>query len=180
MKSTIIGLFFLFITNIVVSQNTNVKDETKTTTTTVVDSKGTKTYVKKENTREVQNIELQNQEKKNINMDLKDSPVITKTTTTITNPDGSIRTADIDRSSYYLLNGKKYTVSLENNSKGYRILSDDRKEKAFLRKTSTNSFIYRNKNKTAIGYFDLDGNLILETYDPKTDTVVYEKYIVNK
>jgi hypothetical protein len=111
-------------------------------------------------------------------MDVKASPVNVKTTTTITNPDGSTRTVDIDRSSYYILNGKKYNVSLD--SKGYRILSEDKKEEAFLRKTSTNSFIYRNKNKIAIGYFDVEGNLILETYDPNTDSITYEKYDVSK
>ena len=178
MKATIIGLLFLFVSSTTFGQNKNVKDETKTTTTTIKDSKGEKTYVKKENTREVQNIELKEQDPKNINMDMKASPVNVKTTTTITNPDGSTRTVDIDRSSHYLLNGKKYNVSLD--SKGYRILSEDKKEEAFLRKTSTNSFIYRNKNKIAIGYFDVEGNLILETYDPKTDSITYEKYDVSK
>jgi len=178
MKATIIGLLFLFVTSTTFGQNKNVKDETKTTTTTIKDSKGEKTYVKKENTREVQNIELKEQDPKNINMDMKDSPVNVKTTTTITNPDGSTRTVDIDRSSYYILNGKKYNVSLD--SKGYRIISEDNKEEAFLRKTSTNSFIYRNKNKIAIGYFDVEGNLILETYDPNTDSITYEKYDVSK
>lgn len=178
MKSILFGILFICATSTINSQNKNVKDETKTTTTTVVDSKGEKTYVKKENTREVQNIELKEQNPKNINMDLKDSAVMVKSTTTITNPDGSTRTVDIDRSSYYLLNGKKYNVALD--SRGYRILSEDNKEEAFLRKTSTNSFIYRNKNKIAIGYFDVEGNLILETYDPKTDTVFYEKYNVSK
>jgi hypothetical protein len=178
MKSILFGILFICATSTINSQNKNVKDETKTTTTTVVDSKGEKTYVKKENTREVQNIELKEQEPKNINLDMKDSPVMVKSTTTITNPDGSTRTVDIDRSSYYLLNGKKYNVALD--SRGYRILSEDNKEEAFLRKTSTNSFIYRNKNKIAIGYFDVEGNLILETYDPKTDTVSYEKYNVSK
>lgn len=178
MKSILFGILFICATSTINSQNKNVKDETKTTTTTVVDSKGEKTYVKKENTREVQNIELKEQNPKNINMDLKDSAVMVKSTTTITNPDGSTRTVDIDRSSYYLLNGKKYNVALD--SRGYRILSEDNKEEAFLRKTSTNSFIYHNKNKIAIGYFDVEGNLILETYDPKTDTVSYEKYNVSK
>ena len=178
MKSILFGILFICATSTVNSQNKNVKDETKTTTTTIVDSKGEKTYIKEQNTREVQNIELKEQNPKNINMDLKDSAVMVKSTTTITNPDGSTRTVDIDRSSYYLLNGKKYNVALD--SRGYRILSEDNKEEAFLRKTSTNSFIYRNKNKIAIGYFDVEGNLILETYDPKTDTVSYEKYNVSK
>ena len=42
MKSAIIGLLFLFSTNVMLSQNTNVKDETKTTTTTFKDSEGEK------------------------------------------------------------------------------------------------------------------------------------------
>ena len=178
MKSLFIATLFLFSTHSVLGQNKNVKDETKTTTTTVTDSKGEKTYVKKENTREVQNIELKEQEPKNINMDLKDSPVMVKNTTTITNPDGSTRTVDVDRSSYYTYNGKKYNVALD--SKGYRILSEDLREEAFLRKTTTNSFIYHHKNNTAIAYFDIDGNLILEKYNSNSDTISFEKYIVAK
>ncbi|WP_333809662.1 hypothetical protein [Flavobacterium sp.] len=178
MKSFIIGTLLFFLSPVVLSQNKNVKDETKTTTTTVKDSKGKKTYVKKENTREVQNIELKDQNPKNINMDVKETPVLVEKTTTITNPDGTTRTVDIDRSAYYLLNGKKYNLLLDSN--GYRILSEDLKEEAFLRKTTTNSFIYRNKDRIAIGYFDLEGNLVLETYDPKTDSVTYEKYNLNK
>jgi len=178
MKSVIIALFFLFSTHSIVGQNKNVKDETKTTTTTVKDSKGEKTYVKKENTREVQNIELKNQDPKSINMDLKDSPIVVKTNTTITNPDGSTRTVDVDRSAYYVYNNKRYHLSLD--SKGYRVHSEDQKEEAFLRKTTTNSFIYRDKNKSAIGYFDVEGNLILETYDANSDTISFEKYAVSK
>ena len=178
MNTVIIALFFLFSTHSIVGQNKNVKDETKTTTTTVKDSKGEKTYVKKENTREVQKIELKNQDPKNINMDLKDSPIVVKTSTTITNPDGSTRTVYLDRSGYYVYSNKKYHLSLD--SKGYRVHSEDQKEEAFLRKTSTNSFIYRDKNKSAIGYFDVEGNLILETYDANSDTISFEKYAVSK
>lgn len=178
MKSIVMALALLFTTSTIIAQNKNVKDETKTTVTTVKTSDGEKKFVKKENTREVQNIELKDQEVKNINMDVKPSEVMVQKTTTITNPDGSTRTVDLDRSSYYMLDGKKYQVSLD--SKGYRILSADNKNEAFLRKTTTNSFIYRSKQKTAIGYFDTEGNLILETYDPKSDTITYEKYTVSQ
>ena len=51
---------------------------------------------------------------------------------------------------------------------------------ALLRKTSTNSYIYRLKDKIAIGYFDTQGNLILETYDNKSDKVSIEKYTIVK
>ena len=178
MKTILIGAATLLISLNIQAQNKNVKDETKTTTTTITDSKGDRKYVKKENTREVQEIELKNEKPNTLNIETKDSPVDVVTTTKITNPDGTTRTVDIDRTSYYTLNGKKYKVNLD--GKGYRIISDDTKKSALLRKTSTNSFIYRNGEKSAIGYFDTNGNLVLETYNPKTDTVSYETYIVEK
>jgi hypothetical protein len=57
MKTLFIGIVYLFSMATFQAQNKNIKDETKTTTTTITDSKGEKTYVKKENTREVQKIE---------------------------------------------------------------------------------------------------------------------------
>ena len=78
MKSILFGILFICATGTINSQNKNVKDETKTTTTTVVDSKGEKTYVKKENTREVQNIELKEQNPKNINKTQFKRPLVVK------------------------------------------------------------------------------------------------------
>jgi hypothetical protein len=178
MKTILIGAATLLISLNIQAQNKNVKDETKTTTTTVTDSQGDRKYVKKENTREVQEIELKSEKPNTLNIETKDSPVDVVTTTKITNPDGTTRTVDIDRTSVYSFGGKKYKVNLD--AKGYRIITDDTKKSAFLRKTSTNSFIYRNGEKSAIGYFDINGNLVLETYDPKTDSVSYETYIVEK
>lgn len=178
MKTLFFGMLSLFTTATFQAQNKNIKDETKTTTTTVTDSNGEKTYVKKENTREVQEIELKEEKPNTLNIETKDSPVIVTTTTKITNPDGSTRTVDVDRSSYYMYDNKKYNVKLDAN--GYRIIGDDTKKSALLRKTSTNSFIYYNGKETSIGYFDTDGNLVLETYNSKTDTVTYKTYVIVK
>lgn len=159
----------------VLAQNTQT--ETKTTTSTVKDSKGEYTTVKKEVTKEVQKIELGQEKSNTINIPTIDSPVVVTTTTKITNPDGSIRTVDIDRSSYYESNGRKYKLDLD--ASGYVMRYGDSKP-ALLRKTSTNSYIYRLKNKIAIGYFDTNNNLIIETYDYKTDKVSVEKFNVVK
>lgn len=94
MKTIVMALALLFTTSTLIAQNKNVKDETKTTVTTVKTSKGEKKFIKKENTREVQKIELQEQDPKNINMDVKNSEVSVQKTTTITNPDGSMRTVN--------------------------------------------------------------------------------------
>jgi hypothetical protein len=49
-----------------------------------------------------------------------------------------------------------------------------------LRKTSNNNYIYKAKNKTSFGYFDANGNLVLESYDDKTDKVIIETFIMVK
>jgi hypothetical protein len=37
---------------------------------------------------------------------------------------------------------------------------------------------YRQKNKIAIGYFDTNNNLIIETYDEKLDKVGIERFVL--
>jgi len=49
-----------------------------------------------------------------------------------------------------------------------------------LRKTSNDSYIVTNKNKVSVGHFDDKGNLMIETYDPKTDSMIKEEYKVNR
>ena len=110
------------------------------------------------------------------NIPVVDSPVEVTKTTKITNPDGTTRTVDIDRSSYYESNGKIYKLDLD--ASGYVITQGEMK--ALLRKTSTNSYIFKSDNKTAIGYFDTEGNLVIEFYDDKLDIVNIEKYAVIK
>lgn len=174
MKPIILGMVaFLFSLNIQ-SQNQQVKSEQKTTTTTVKDSDGVKTSVKRENTQEVQNIELQNANSKELNKDIQPTPVEVTSTTRVTNPDGTTRTVDMDRSSYYSYNGTKYKVA--SDKYGYKMMSDGSKRTGLLRKTSTNSYIYRSNGQTSIGYFDTNGNLILETYDDKLDKVSTQTY----
>jgi hypothetical protein len=167
---------FLFSIN-GLAQNTNVKVETKTTTTTKTDSEGDHTTVKKETTKEVQNIELEKERPNTLNIPMKDSPVTVTTSTKITNPDGTTRTVNIDRSGYYVSNEKKYKLNLD--AQGYTI-SNDNSKPALLRFTSTNSYVYRSKNRTSVGYFDTNNDLILETYDDKSDKVTLEKFIIVK
>jgi len=177
MKTTIITLSLLLFSIVGQTQNKNVKEETKTTTTTVKNSDGVKKYVKKENTKEVQNIELQNAKANTLNIDTKESPVNVTTTTRITNPDGSTRTVDVDRSSYYLSNGTRYKLALD--AYGYT-MSNGNDKPYLLRRTTTNTYMFRSSDKTAISYFDTNGDLVVETYNDKTDTITVDKYTVIK
>jgi hypothetical protein len=172
----LLAIAFLFTLNIE-AQNTNRQTETKTTISTKKDSKGLHKTVKNEVTKEVQNVELEKERPNTVNIPMKDSPVMVTKTTTITNPDGSTRTVDIDRSAYYESDGNKYKLALD--SSGYLLSLGDSKP-ALLRKTSTNSYIFRSESKTAIGYFDTNGDLNVEVYDDKSDKVTIEKFKVVK
>ena len=167
---------FLFCLNSQ-AQNQNVKSEVKTTVTTVKDSEGEKKLTKTQEVKEIQNIELKDAESKVLNKEMKETPVQVTATTAIT-ADGITRIVDVDRSAYYDLNGNKYKVAIDQS--GYNMFSPSGKKAAILRKTSNNNFIYREKNKTSYGYFDVNGNLILETYDDKTDKVQVSTYLIVK
>lgn len=178
MKTTVIMLAVIFYSINGQSQNKNVLSTTKTTTTTILDGGKPKKFVKKEKVVETQKIELKNAKPNTLNVEMKESPVMVTTTTQITNPDGSTRTTSVDRSGYYLSENKKFTVNLD--PQGYTLISDSETKPYLLRKTSTNSYIYVNDGKVAVSYFDTDGNLIIETYNEKTDAVEYKKFDLMK
>lgn len=174
MKTILVSCMTLLATISIQAQNKNVTDVSKTTVTTVKDSDGEKKYLKTQETQEIQNIELQDADSKALNKDMKQTPVQVTSVTSVTNPDGSTRTVDVDRSAYYDYKGKDYQLRLDPS--GYAIISPDNKKIGVLRATTTNSYIYRGKNSTSIGYFDTNGNLVLETYDDKSDKVSVETY----
>ena len=177
MKTIILGIMaFLFSLNNQ-AQNQNVKSEVKTTVTTVKDSEGEKKIIKTQEVKEVQNIELKDADSNVLNKEIKESPVEVTATTAIT-ANGITKVVDVDRSAYYNLNGKKYQVALSEN--GYNVFLPNRQKTAILRKTSNNNYIYKSKNKTSFAYFDANGNLVLESYDDKTDKVIIETYIIVK
>jgi glucan-binding YG repeat protein len=164
------------MTSTVFGQNKNVKEETKTTTTTIKDSKGESKIVKTEEIKEVQEIEFENANSKKLNKDMKPTPVIVTTTNEV-KVDGETKYIDVDHSSYYDLDGTKYEIKSDN--KGYILLNRNKKTaNGILRKTSNNNYLFRSKNKVSVGYFDENGNLVLETYDPKTDSMIKEKYVI--
>lgn len=176
MKKLFLSFVLTITTVFVYGQNTNVQSEVTTTVRTVKDSEGEKKTVKNQLSKEVQNVQLGEEKADTKNIEMKDSPVEVSKVTQVVNPDGSTRTVDVDRSGNYEFNGKKYQLNLD--AAGYKLVALDTKVASLLRKTSTNSYIYITKNKTAVAYFDLDGNLILESYDAVGDSVktdIFEK-----
>jgi hypothetical protein len=177
MKKIALGLTALLFTLSIQAQSKNVKTEVKTKVTTIKDSQGEKKLVKTEETKEVQAIELKDADSKVLNKDIKETPTHVTKMTKVTD-DGVTTMVDIDRSAYYELDGVKYQVATD--TKGYTLITPKGEQRAILRKTSNNNYIYKSKDLTAYGYFDADGNLILENYDEATDTVTITTYMINK
>ena len=167
---------FLFSVNIQ-AQNKNVKSEVKTTVTTVKNSDGQTKSVKTQEVKEIQKIELKDAESNALNKERKETPVEVTAITSIT-ANGVTNIIDVDRSAYYDLNGEKYEVKLAES--GYTIYQPNAEKAAVLRKTSNNNYIYSSKNKTSYGYFDANGNLVLESYDDKTDKITVETFVIIK
>ena len=177
MKALILGIALTAFTFSAQAQNKNVTDVSKTTVTTVKDSDGEKKLVKNENTQEVQNIEFQNAESNQLNKDMAASPVQVTSTTKITGPDGRTRTVDVDRSAYYSVGGAKYQVTVDNT--GYTLMDASGKRAGLLRQLGNNSYIYRANNQTSYASFDANGNLVVQSYDDKTDTFTTTTYSKN-
>lgn len=155
-----------------VAQNKNVTKTSKTTVTTIKDSDGEKTLTRTQNTNQQQNIEFKDAESNALNKDVKATPVEVTSTTEITLPDGTTRTVDVDRTAYYSMGEQQYKVYADN--KGYTMAGKNNKRAGILRHLSNNSYIYKTDDKMSVGYFDKDGNLVLQTYDDKTDDIIIE------
>jgi len=152
--------------------NKNVTKESTTTKVTVNDGTAPRQVTRTESTQAVQNIELKDAESNKLNKDMKPTPVQVEKSTTVSGT--GIPTQEIDRSSYYQFNGKNYQFISDKS--GYRIASPDNTNMGVLRKTSNNNYIYRTNDRVSVGYFDQNGNFVVESYDDKTDGVTVETY----
>lgn len=177
MKTIALSLVSFFALSTLQAQNENVQKTTEIKTTTIKDSDGEKKIVRTVETNQVQKVELGEEKANTLNIETVASPVNVVTQTKVS-VDGVVQSIDVDRSAVYNFDGKDYKVSLDKS--GYTITNSDSKNQAFLRRTSNNNYIYKTKNKTSVGYFDEKGNLILETYDEKTDKIILEKYNIMK
>lgn len=177
MKTIAIGMFALLFSLNTQAQNQNKTSVTKTTTTTVKDDKGEHKIVKKEETNELQNIELKDVPKGTLNTEMKETPTQVTETTKVS-IDGEEKIIDVDHSAYYMYNGEKYQVALDKT--GYTVTNPKNTKPTYLRRTSNNNYIYKSNDKFSIGHFDASGNLVLETYDEKTDKVTVEVFNLQK
>lgn len=151
--------------------NKNVTKETKTTKVTVNDGAQPKSVTKTETKSATQDIELKDAESKKLNKDVKPTPVQVTATTTVS---GDGVPTQVNRTSYYTMNGQSY--QFVSDPSGYRIINDNNSY-GVLRRTSNNNYIYSTDTRTSIGYFDANGNFVVETYDKNNDKITVETYM---
>ncbi|KAF2519269.1 hypothetical protein E0W68_05745 [Flavobacterium salilacus subsp. salilacus] len=171
MKKIALIILFGLSAGMYAQVNKNVTEETKTTTTTVDNGTEKKRTVTTEKTDKVQDIELKNADSNKLNKDIKETSVKVTKSETIS---GDGIPTQIGSTTYYTMNGTNY--SFVKDKKGYKISTPENLNHGVLRKTSNNNYIYKTENKTSFGYFDADGNLVVETYDNDGDGVMVEKY----
>lgn len=140
--------------------NTNEKEETVETKTTVKDSKGENVITKAVTNTENQVIAVDNSGQLNQN-----------TLMTPTNVNTNVN---------YSNKGVNYTFEAE--KLGFRMLNvkgDSSEQYAVLRPSSQKGYYVISQNgNSSLGYFNQDGNFVVESYDGKTDAIITTIYVV--
>jgi len=153
--------------------NQNVTKESTTTTVKVNDGTGTpKKLVRTQNTESVNAIEIKDADSKKLNKESTETVPQVVSTTSVERDNGF--NARIGQISNFQMGGKDYIFVSE--KAGYRIATPDNKDYAKVRRTSNGQYIYKTPTATSIGYFNPQGNFVVETYDDKTDGVMVETY----
>lgn len=146
--------------------NKNKKSETVTTKTTVRDNKGDDTSVKSITEREKQVISLQEDGKDKTNQSMVMSPV------------------EIDTEVNYGYDGNRFQFVNQKDKDGYRLMTvrDNAKQEeyAIIKPTSQDGYYILSKDgNTSFGYFNQEGNFVVERYDAKLDQIVSQIYKIN-
>tara|TARA_R100001369_G_scaffold51222_1_gene78043 strand:- start:394 stop:924 length:531 start_codon:yes stop_codon:yes gene_type:complete len=160
MKKILIVFALAAFTTAFAQENKNEKTETTTTKTYVKDSKGVDVDTKEVTTKEDQVIALNNTSADKTNFSTKMLPSEVKTDVNFKN------------------NERKF--SFEAQDKGYRMMAikdDTSNEFATIRPSSQKGYyIYSQDGDNSFGYFNQNGNFVVERYDPNTDSIVTTVY----
>lgn len=147
-------------------ENTNKKKETVVTKTTVTDSDGTVVSKKAVATSVKQKVGLSDKDENKINQEVVMKPI------------------DVNTEVTYSYKGDRFKFLSQKDTEGFRLMTikdnATQEEYAVIKPTSQNGYyIYSQNGKSSFGYFNEDGNFVVESYDPKADAVVSQIYILN-
>lgn len=143
----------------IAQENVMGKSETTITKTTVVDNKGVDVSTKAVTDTEKETIAIEGQvDRTNFN---------TKVIPVMSNSEVS-----------YSYNGTNYAFETEGD--GYKMMSiadNNKSDYAIIKPSSREGYyIYYQNGYSSMGYFDQDGNFIIESYDAENDAVISTIY----
>lgn len=156
------------------------KMEETTTTKTTVNKNGEKVSENtvKVTTKKEQEIKTVQRKGNTTNGDKVDTPI--KVTKTIQIDSDSDPFYDAtNKTVYYNYNNDRFAFTSDSN--GFLIASPNDPSYAEARKSASNHFYLMTiQGQPGVGYFDSNGNFIVEYYDKENDAMVMESYEMNK
>lgn len=147
--------------------NKNTETETVITKKTITDNKGTRTATKSESQTRNQKMRLSEKDANKVNQ------------TVIMEP------AEVNTSVSYDFEGERFQFINQEDREGYRLMTikdnAQDKEYAIIKPTTQNGYyIISKEGKSSFGYFNDEGNFVVERYDEKADKVISDVYRLNK
>ena len=181
MKNLIYIVSFLMATGVYAQEKKPIdKMEQTTTTKTTVNKNGEKVSENtvKVTTKTEQEIKTVQQAGNTTNGDKVDTPIkVTKTIQIDSDSDPFFDASN--KTVYYNYNNDKFTFSSDSN--GFMMASAENPSYGEARKSASNHFYLMTiKGQPGVGYFDSNGNFIVEYYNKDTDAMIMESYEMNK
>ena len=163
MKKVLIIIGLAVFTTGIAQENKNEKTETVVTKTAVKSEKGTDVSTKAVTQSEKQVIALNDSE------------------TNQTNQSAVMKPIEIDTDVNYGYDGNRFKFISQKDEDGYRLMTvkdnATQEEFAIIKPTSQNGYyIMSQEGKSSFGYFNAEGNFVVERYDPTLNTIVSEVY----
>ncbi|WP_417360009.1 hypothetical protein [Galbibacter sp.] len=154
------------------AQNKDVLEETVTKTKTVVDNQGAEKVSKSMVVRQEQAVELSQEDQNKINQSRVDSSMKVTTHQIVVEGDSKVM---LDKKATFICNGSECDFTPQDD--GFTIASlDDAELNATTYVSSNKNFIVETEKGNGVGYFDKDGNFVLEYYDKSTNELIKRIY----
>lgn len=182
MKNVIHICLFLFVANVFAQEKPkNISEEEKVKTIKVDNGKEIVEKKIKVTTREEQAIEFDEKDKNKTDKDIIVSPVKVKKTIEIDNDNDRLYDT-MTEIGYYEFEGNRYNFKKMNN--GFLVSSENKENSNIFgnieRFNKENHYLFHNAETTGIGYFNTEGNFIVEYYDKKSGELVSKEFMAIK
>lgn len=163
MKRVLIIFALAVFTTGIAQENENKKKETVVTKTAVKSEKGTDVSTKAVTQTEKQVIALED------------------SNTNQTNLSAVMKTIEVDTDVSYGYDGNRFKFLSQKDEDGYRLMTvkdnATQEEYAIIKPTSQNGYyIMSQDGKSSFGYFNANGNFVVERYDPILKKIVSDVY----